>query len=763
MKTIYKIAKTELQVLFYSPVAWLILVVFAFQSGILYTDSVSSLVKMQALKWPFSGATLGTFTGRRGLFTLVQQYLFLYVPLLTMGIMSREIGSGSIKLLYSSPLTNRQIILGKYLSLMIYGLALIGIMGVFGLHAMFAINSVDYGSILCGLLGLYLLMCTYAAIGLFMSSLTSYAVVAAIGTLGTFAILGYVKGMGQDIEFVREIMYWLAISGRSDTFISGLLTSEDVMYFLIVIGLFLALSILKLQTGRQKSPWFVNLGKYMAVIAVTVLLGYFTSRPQFKLYYDATETKVNTLTKNSQDVVDKLKGGLTIDTYVNMLESNYTLALPAYYKQDVERFTQYIRFKPDIKLKHHYYYHRADNPFLEKQYPKLTDKQRIDTLSRVYNWDFKISPYDELKNEVDLTNEKFRFVRQLQRESGEKTFLRVYNDMMRVPSETEMTAAFKRLVMKLPIVGFLTGQEERDSNSEQDRGYKTFAQEKTYRYSLINQGFDFKNVTLDQEIPAEIRILVIAEMKKNLTPEQHLHLNNYIARGGNLVIAGEPGRQPFMNPLTVPLGVEFLPGMLVKPSEKVQADLMVLRPTKEAIAFSYYFEGMEKDKTAITMPTTAALKYSTDKGFNVIPLFTSDSTQSWNELQTKNVIDDSVTYNPASGELKQPYPTVLALSRKINNKEQRILITGDADWLSNGELAMSRNTVRAANFSLINGAFYWLSDEEAPIDVRRATPSDASISTTEKGWPLTRTLLKWVFPFMLIAAGLIIWIRRRGR
>ena len=632
MKTTYKIAKTELQILFYSPVAWLILIVFAFQAAILYTDSMGNVVKMQALGWPFSGVTLGTFTGRRGLFSLVQQYLFLYIPLLTMGIMSRETGTGSIKLLYSSPLTNRQIIVGKYLSLMIYGLVLIGIMGIFGIHAILTINSVNTGAILSGLLGLYLLLCAYAAIGLFMSSLTSYAVVAAMGTLGIFAILGYVKGMGQDIEFVRDVMYWLAISGRSDTFISGLITSEDVLYFIIVIALFIGLSILKLQTGRQKSRWYITFGKYASVIAVTVLLGYFTSRPELKLYYDSTTTKVNTLTKNSQDVVNRLKGELTINTYVNMLESNYTLSLPIYYKQDVERFDQYLRFKPDIKLKHFYYYHRADNAFLDKQYPTLTDKQRLDTLKRVYNWDFKISPYSEIKESIDLAPENYRFVRAMERENGEKTFLRVYNDMMRLPSEAEMTAAFKRLVMKLPVVGFLTGHEERNSNSPKDRGYKTFAQEKTYRYSLINQGFDFKDVTLDKEIPSEIRTLVIAEMKKALSAVESENLNRYIAGGGNLLIAGEPGRQQYMDQITAALGVQFLPGTLVKPSENFQSDLMLVKPTKEAAAFSYYFEDMVKDKSAVSMPTAAGLAITTDKGFNVKTLFTSDSTKSWNEL-----------------------------------------------------------------------------------------------------------------------------------
>lgn len=762
MKTIYKIARTELQTLFFSPVAWLILVIFTFQVGILYADIFMGMVRRQSLGWPLYSATLSTFAGMRGLFTLVQTYLFLYIPLLTMGVMSRELSSGSIKLLYSSPLTNRQIILGKYLSLMIYGLVLIAILSVFSLYAIFTIDNVDIPVILCGLLGLYLLICAYSAIGLFMSSLTSYTVVAAMGTLAIFAFLSYIKGIGQEIEFVRDITYWFAMSGRSDTFIAGLITSEDVLYFLIVVALFLSFSIIRLQSGRQRSSWVTTFGKYATVIIITVLLGYFSSMPKLMGYYDTTRNKSNTLTKSSQEVVSKLTDGLTIYTYTNMLEPNYYIALPASYKYDVDRFKQYLRFKPDIKMKHIYYYHKAENEHLDKQYPNLNDEQRMDTLKKIQNFGFEIHPYKDIQQKVNLKPELFRFVRLLERENGEKTFLRIFDDNMRLPSETEITAAFKRLVMKLPVVGFLKGHGERESDAQQDRGYKMIAQEKTFRYALINQGFEFANVTLDNDIPDSIRILVIAEMKKPLAPEEMERLTRYIAKGGNLIIAGEPGREQHMNPLVEPLGVQFLPGMLVKPTEKFSPNLLIMKPTAAGKEFSYHLKNMERRETVLTMPTASALAY-TDKGFDVTTLFTSDSSESWNELETKNFIDDTIMFNSVAGEVKKPLPTVLALSRKINNKEQKILITGDADWLSNGELGMQRKDVPASNFSLINAGFFWLSDGEVPIDMRRDPALDKSLSVGEDGWAIASICLKWIFPAVLIAVAVIISIRRRRR
>ncbi|WEK35033.1 MAG: Gldg family protein [Candidatus Pseudobacter hemicellulosilyticus] len=764
MKPIYKIARTELKQLFFSPIAWLILVIFTFQSAMVFTDIFDGLVRRQVIGWKLYMPTISSFAGMQGAFTIIQQYLYLYIPLLTMGVMSREFSSGSIKLLYSSPLTSRQIVFGKYLALVIYSGVLTAILAVFGGFAAATIKEADIPFILTGLLGLFLLTCAYAAVGLFMSSLTSYTVVSAMGTLGIFAVLSYVKGIGQEVEFVRDITYWLAISGRSDTFISGMITSEDLLYFVIVISLFLGFTIIKMQGARQRRSWLVSSGRYAMVFGIAMLLGYFSSQPKLMTYYDATATKVNTLTKGSQEVLKHLDEELTITTYTNMLDENHWIALPASYKWDVDRFKQYIRFKPEIKLKYTYYYEKTDNKQLEKQFPTLNSEQLVDTMVKLYDWKFDIIPYKDIRNQVDLAPERFHFVRHLKTASGKEAFLRVYDDMMRLPSETEITAAFKRLVMdKLPTVGFLSGHGERKSDAEEDRGYNMFAQEKSFRYSFINQGFDFEDITLDKEIPDYIRVLLIAEVRKPLTPEEMTRLNNYIDRGGNCIIAGEPGRLEFMNPIVEKLGVRFEPGMLVKPDKKFQSNLLLLKPTKAAEDVAFHFKNIRTREQLLPMPTASPLSFSTDKGFSVTTLFTSDSSGSWVEKETTNFIDDTVVYNPKAGEVEQPYPVALALSRKIKDKEQKIIVTGDADFLSNGELMMSRKDVSPANFNFISGAFFWLTDGELPADMRRPPTPDKELRLNKTSWAISKAFLKWGLPIGLMLAGLYIWIRRKRR
>ncbi len=765
MKTTLKIAKTELQVLFYSPVAWLVLMIFTFQIGYLFSASYAGMVQLQSMKIDLINTTESLFSSAwGGIYPKVQSYLYLYMPLLTMSIMSREYSSGSIKLLYSSPITNSQIILGKYIALLLFGLVLTLSVSILVIFTMGTVVHADIGPMLTGLLGLFLLLSAYAAVGLFMSSLTSYNIVAAIGTLCVFAMMNFARGLWQDIPFVREITYWLAINGRADTFIAGLITTEDILYFILVNVLFVSYSIFRLQAIRKKQSTGKNLLKFGGITLAVFFIGYLTTLPFIKLYYDSTYRKSNTLRPSSQAIMDKLTGGFKITTYVNMLDGNSFIGLPSSYKTDVGSFEKYIRFKPEIEMEYVYYYHQTENPILDRQFPKLNADQRLDTLRKFNKWNFDILPYEAIKKRVDLSSENYRFVRVLERDNGRKTFLRVYDDMQRVPLESEISAAIKRLVMdELPVVGFVSGHGERNSNSTQDRGYKTITQEKAFRYSMINQGFDFKELDLSKPVPENINILIIAEPRQAYNEQELSNLHAYIASGRNMMLAGEPGQEAIFNRIAAPLGVSLEPGVLVKKQEALQPDLLTLKPTQAGEDFSYYLKPMARREEVVTLLGTAGILVSPQSPFQSKVIFVSDTTGTWNELENLNFIDSRPVLNIAAGEREGSRPTVVALSRKVGKKEQKILVTGDADWISNSELFIKRNQVNASNFSLVSAAFSWLSDGEVPVDMRLPDSIDKSLRIGESSWTYFELLIKYLIPLSMLSVGLIIWIRRRGR
>ncbi|MDE5424415.1 hypothetical protein L3073_19580, partial [Ancylomarina sp. DW003] len=91
--------------------------------------------------------------------------------------------------------------------------------------------------------------------------------------------------------------------------------------------------------------------------------------------------------------------------------------------------------------------------------------------------------------EIDLESELNRFVRKIETEDGKSAILRIYDDNLVFPFESQRTAAFKKL-LNLPLVGFVSGQAERDADDFGSRGYKNLAKEKPFRHSLINNGFN---------------------------------------------------------------------------------------------------------------------------------------------------------------------------------------------------------------------------------------------------------------------------------
>lgn len=137
-------------------------------------------------------------------------------------------------------------------------------------------------------------------------------------------------------------------------------------------------------------------------------------------------------------------------------------------------------------------------------------------------------------------------MRLLERESGEKTFLRLYDDYQIFPVRVGNYRCIETNGDDVAYHRFLTVTGNGKPDRPGDRNYCMFTHLPMMRQALVNQGFDYKDVTLDKEIPAEINILVIAEMREPMTDVEKVNFDKYVARGGNLVIIGEPGRQGVM-------------------------------------------------------------------------------------------------------------------------------------------------------------------------------------------------------------------------
>jgi ABC-2 type transport system permease protein len=815
MKTILKIARTELALLFYSPIAWFLLIAFMFQAGLAYTSEIEGILTSQDmggrnLKY-LMFLTSRTFAPPFGIWPQLVGKLYLYLPLLTMGLMSREINGGTIKLLYSSPIKVREIIFGKYLSMMVYNLALVLVLAIIVLFGLSDIQHADAGMLFAGLLGVYLLLCAYAAIGLFMSCLTSYQVVAALSTLVLLAVLSYIGQLWQDIDFVRDLAYFLSIQGRADHMLMGLITTKDIIYFMVIIGMFLSFGIYKLQSDRESRPLIVKIGRYVGIVVLALAIGYVSARPGLVGYLDATANKTMTLTVGAQKVLKEMGDTpLEVTSYINLLDGRFYYGKPDQRNADMGRWEPYLRFKPDIKFKYVYFYDSTGDKNLFKYNPNMTVKTLAERYAKSMKVDLdRFETPEELRKTVDLRPEENRYVMDLHY-NGRKTFLRLFDDQMVFPSETETSAALKRLMQaKLPMIAFVQGESERSIDKLGDRHFKYLTNQITFRNSLVNQGFDVEKVFLkDEDIPKDITALVIADPKIAFDSASMRKIRQYIADGGNLLIAGEPGKQAIVNPLLESLGVQLMDGMMVERNRDFSPELVQPYLTAAAAGFTKKLHEDFDDSLVIAMHGAAGLSYTTGGPFTITPLAMTSGKKSWNKkikpdesmielsedqvegrgfgsgimivgdgpvaedapkTKPKKVVvpktpdpdPDILNFDAGKGDQQGPLPAVLGLSRTINGRQQKIVVAGDADFLSNAELA--RFNIQTCNFDFSTAIFSWFANGEFPIDSSRPPSKDKRLNLTDSGLTFLKVLLMGILPGLLLILGSILLIRRKRK
>lgn len=761
-RTTLRIARLELSTLFYSPVAWLVLIIFTFQSCLSFTNWLEFFDRFQKMNIETEPVTNGIFSSAYRFFFSVKNNLYLYIPLLTMGLISREVSSGSIKLIYSSPVTIRGMVLGKYFAIMIYGLLLAGVLCLFAVAGFFAIELMDVKLVVSGIFALYLLICAYAAIGLFMSSLSSYQVVAAISTLVVLAALSFVGTLGQTVPILKDLTYFLSISGRTDKMISGLISTKDVLYFVIVIFIFLGLTILKLQNGLESRHVTVKAMRYVALISAALLLGYISGRPRLIGYLDMTRSKIRSLTVNSQAIVKKMDKPLKITTYVNLFDPYHNELLPAQRNADWDRFEQYTRFLPDMKMSYVYYYDTTENPFMYQSNPGLTQDSLAKRMAEAEGLELsQFMPPAEIKKVIDLTTEENRDIRLVEYD-GKKAFLRFFADNEHHPGEPEITAVLKKLTAASPKVAFLTGNDERSINKTGDKEYNTVARKLSFRQALINQGFTVDTINLTKTlVPADIAVLVIADPRASFTTEEQLKIQQYINDGGNVLIAGEPGRQHIINPIISMLGVQLKEGMLIEQSKDFEPQFLLTGFSEGAGKRFPELEKMRQKGAKLSMPGGAALSYTPNEKFVGESLIVVNDSTTWNTVRKINADSVKVNYQPEYGDIKNKFPVAISLTRALSGKEQRIMVLGDADMISNGELF--RENIQTENFGTSLEIFKWFSYGDLPVTVDRDPPKDKLLIISKTGISWIKVTFLGIIPAVFIILGSIILIRRKRK
>ncbi len=257
MGNIWTIALREFRVYFTSPIAYIVLAMFALIFGYFFTTGLAFFLDYSANVGAQGGMgappmNVNQFVIEPSLGNMTIVLLFL-TPMITMRLFAEEKRSGTIELLLTSPLPDYHIIIGKWLgALMLYSCMLL--IAVANLAVLFVHSTPDWRPVPVSLLGLLLMGGAMLAVGAFLSTLTNNQIVAGALTFGFLLLLWVLNWMSSfETSLVARVCDYLAISGHFEQFSRGVIELKDVLYYLSAIALGLFLSKRSLEALRWKS------------------------------------------------------------------------------------------------------------------------------------------------------------------------------------------------------------------------------------------------------------------------------------------------------------------------------------------------------------------------------------------------------------------------------------------------------------------------------------------------------------------------------
>ena len=247
MKNVLTIAAHETRRIFVSPLAWAVLGISQLIFGYIFAGAVIQYVQNSETQDQAVGVSDYVGSGLYGSATII---LLLILPLMTMRVFSEERKSGTLTLLFSAPVTLIEIVLGKFVGVMVFVSAMLGLLAIMPASLLPAVD-LDVGRLAAGLLGLLLLTMAFAACGMFISSLTREPTIAAIGSFAALLVIWLLKMPASFDSAYAPVFDYLSLISHYQDLISGLFDSSDVVYYLLFTALFLWLTVMRLDMERN--------------------------------------------------------------------------------------------------------------------------------------------------------------------------------------------------------------------------------------------------------------------------------------------------------------------------------------------------------------------------------------------------------------------------------------------------------------------------------------------------------------------------------
>ena len=314
-------------------------------------------------------------------------------------------------------------------------------------------------------------------------------------------------------------------------------------------------------------------------------------------------------------------------------------------------------------------------------------------------------------------------------------------------TEGSLTAALLKMSRdEVKSVYFLTGHKERDLEDTGEWGYRTIKQ----RLEKNNYKVDTINFTINDTVPSDLDVLVLASPQTSLSDQELETVHRYLRDGGKALILSDPSVADPFGDLLTQWGVAFRDDLVLDPASSFPQDISAVVATE--YEFPEITSGVEGLITFFPGVRSLDVLGGVTKTITVSPIIQS-SEMSWGETgyqdETEFGLDEDV-------DVQGPLPVAVAVVSSDN--DTRLAVFGNSEFVSNSAL---QNVQGSGNQDLFAGAINWLAEEEELIAIS-PKPSDQRFLVMSPG--SSRLVIFFsltLLPLGVIVAGVAVWWRRR--
>jgi len=486
----------------------------------------------------------------RSFFGMLPVILCIFIPAVTMRIWAEEKSGNTFELLLTFPMKTSQLVLGKFAASFVFYVAAL-FSTVFVPIMLFAVGKPDIGPIIGGYIGALFLGAFFLSIGIFISGLAKDQIVAFIGTIMVcfFFYLsgldfmagvldGWINGSG---SFLKE---YFGVVGHFTAFTKGVIDSKDIIYFVVMTGIFLALNVFSLEDRMRPKAKLFFAGAVGVSLGIALAINFLSSDIAIGRF-DCTRGKLYTVTNASKNILRALKAPVTVKLYISPVEK-----MPTAFKtleQDIKDKLDEFKIASGGKLSYKVFHMEPANTTQLQMEEGAPEDSLEESVKKKGIVPFRVQSIEQDEMGIKLV---YSAMSVAYKEKSEEIIPRIIPREMHNFEYNLLSKIYRMTLDKKPSVALFAPYSEKKMNPQmlellRQLGQDVSAEYREDNYNVLEAMLKYEDyevnrilLTEGESIPKEADSLIIVA-PQNLTDRQRYEISRFLAEGGSVFISAQ--------------------------------------------------------------------------------------------------------------------------------------------------------------------------------------------------------------------------------